>query len=47
VVGRLEDMLRRILLVASVVALVIAFGRLVLHYVVMSEQIWRLVIHVD
>jgi hypothetical protein len=40
-------MLRRIVIVASLTGLVIAFGRLVLHYVVFSEQLLRLVIHVD
>jgi hypothetical protein len=37
-------MLRRILIVGSVTALAIAFGRLVLHYVVFCEQLWRLVL---
>ena len=39
-------MLRRIIIVASVTALVIAFGRLVFHFVIFNEQIWRLVVHV-
>jgi hypothetical protein len=39
-------MMRRILLVASVTVLAIAFGRLVLHYVIVSEQVWRLVLYV-
>ncbi len=42
-----EAMLRRLLVIASVTALAVAFGRLVLHYVVFGEQLWRLVTFVD
>jgi hypothetical protein len=40
-------MLRRLLIIASVTALAVAFGRLVLHYVIFSGQLLKLVIHVD